>query len=434
MTLLTLAAALVLSAHAQAAPAARLNAGAKTEPAPQYSAPQKELLASMAHWALLCRPDSADPAMRGLAARLGALRQRVDQPLDNGQLSSVHNDFEAWKSDLSKLLYASSDRKLDEAAFRGDLEKGVHALSVIAEDSHVSAQDLKKVKAQMGTLKRAVGPVAASYYFDRARSQGGVGVLAAARSQGTAGAEKIFANYQFRGYTGTPRVLNPSQSGSVPLQYVDYKPETASGWSLKGLISSVSSTARRYAGKVADSIVNFSRKYGVDERLQTALVWVESHFNPGATSGAGAMGLGQLMPGTAAGLGVRNSYDIDQNLRGSASYLKSLLNQFSNANEMRYTQGLYAWGKNRVQSGQSEDAVWQDIFAKTPLGIKNAIAAYNAGGGAVRYYAHNDYRNLIRVGKGYAETINYVPAVLRRYFDVYLKTPTDKGGPQLFSI
>lgn len=398
---------------------------------------QQELVKSMTHWALVCRPDSADPRMQDLAGRLGELRARADKPLPPQGEQALQKDFNAWKDELSALLYESAgDAKLDQAGFRRQLEQGVHGLGIIAEDSHVTQQDLKQVRAQMKTLRRVMGPVAANYYFDRARNQGSVGVLAAARAEGTQGTAKFFA-----GYTGQARVLHPDQAGPVPLEYANYQPASASGWSLKGVISSVSSTARRYAGKVADSIVTFAHKYGIDERLEAAFVWVESAFNPHAKSGAGAMGLGQLMPGTARGLGVHNAYDIDQNLRGSASFVKSLLNQFSTPDELRYTRGLYAFGKTRVQRGEDPDRVWREIFSKTPLGVKNAIAAYNAGAGAITYYAHGDYMNLPRKrtaaaereGRGYWQTIHYVPAVLRRYFDLYLKTPDDPAGPALFS-
>lgn len=434
---LVLAAALAAPAHAAEAPAPGMSAPEKTgSEAPALPKAQQELAKSMTHWALVCPPDAADPRLRDLAERLGALRARADQPLDAPGTQALQKDFNAWKDKLAALLSAdSSDAKMTPAQFRSQLEKGVAGLAAIAEDSHISAQDRRKASAQIDTLRRVIGPVAANYYYDHTESRGGVGVIAQARAQGAAGTAKFF-----KGYTGQARVLNPAQAGPVPLELASYQPQSASGWSLKGVIDSVSSTARRYAGKVAQAIVDVSHKYGIDERLQAAFVWVESAFNPRAKSGAGAMGLGQLMPGTARSLGVRNPYDINQNLRGSASFVKSLLGQFSTPDELRYTQGLYAWGKIRVQRGESADKVWHDVFAKTPLGVKNAIAAYNAGSGAITSYAHGNYMNLPRKrtaaaqrnGEGYWQTVNYVPAVLRRYFEIYLHTPTERGGPSIF--
>lgn len=67
--------------------------------------------------------------------------------------------------------------------------------------------------------------------------------------------------------------------------------------------------------------------HGVDPRLLAALVWQESAFLPDARSPAGAIGLAQLMPGTAADLGV-DPYDPEQNLHGGARYLRAQLDRF----------------------------------------------------------------------------------------------------------
>lgn len=66
---------------------------------------------------------------------------------------------------------------------------------------------------------------------------------------------------------------------------------------------------------------------GLDPDLFLKLVQAESSFNPNAGSSAGAIGLAQLMPGTAAELGV-DPYDPEQNLRGGARYLKQQLDRF----------------------------------------------------------------------------------------------------------
>jgi len=66
---------------------------------------------------------------------------------------------------------------------------------------------------------------------------------------------------------------------------------------------------------------------GVDPQLLTALVWTESAFRVDAVSPAGAIGLGQLMPGTAAGMGV-DPLDPRDNLRGAATYLAQQLSAF----------------------------------------------------------------------------------------------------------
>jgi soluble lytic murein transglycosylase-like protein len=106
-------------------------------------------------------------------------------------------------------------------------------------------------------------------------------------------------------------------------------------------------------------------KHGIDPALLAGLVKQESGFNPNAGSPAGARGLAQLMPGTAAGLGVTNVLDPVQNLDGGAKYLR---------------QQLDAFGGD----------------------VTRALAAYNAGPGAVQRYGGVP---------PYAETQNYVRIV-----------------------
>jgi soluble lytic murein transglycosylase-like protein len=108
-----------------------------------------------------------------------------------------------------------------------------------------------------------------------------------------------------------------------------------------------------------------AKKYGLDPALLAGLVKQESGFNPNAGSPAGARGLTQLMPGTAAGLGVTNVLDPAQSLDGGAKYLR---------------QQLDAFGGD----------------------VTRALAAYNAGPGAVQRYGGVP---------PYAETQNYVRAV-----------------------
>jgi len=74
------------------------------------------------------------------------------------------------------------------------------------------------------------------------------------------------------------------------------------------------------------------RQYALPEGLLDALIWTESRYNPVAISKAGAVGLGQLMPGTAQALGVDNRYDPRANLLGAAQYLRQLLDQFGAIN------------------------------------------------------------------------------------------------------
>lgn len=96
------------------------------------------------------------------------------------------------------------------------------------------------------------------------------------------------------------------------------------------------SRARRLAGRLVAPpdgemqrlIENFAFDRELDPRLVQAVVQVESGYNPRALSNKGAMGLMQLMPGTAADLAVDDPWDIEQNLRGGTSYLRRMLDRF----------------------------------------------------------------------------------------------------------
>jgi soluble lytic murein transglycosylase-like protein len=121
-------------------------------------------------------------------------------------------------------------------------------------------------------------------------------------------------------------------------------------------------------GSYGAMIQSASRKYQVDPRLVSAVAEAESHFQQGAVSSAGAVGVMQLMPETAASLGV-NPYDAAQNIDGGTHYLRQMLDSFGGD-------------------------------------VKKAVAAYNAGAQAVR-----DYNGV----PPYGETESYVNEVLDLY-------------------
>lgn len=91
----------------------------------------------------------------------------------------------------------------------------------------------------------------------------------------------------------------------------------------------------------------YADRYNLDPALVLAVIRVESNFNAGAVSPAGARGLMQLMPGTARVLGVRDSFDPEQNIAGGTKYLAQQVAEFGN--DARLVLAAYHAGPANVR-------------------------------------------------------------------------------------
>ena len=112
---------------------------------------------------------------------------------------------------------------------------------------------------------------------------------------------------------------------------------------------------------------------GIDPDLMRAMIQCESAYNPTAKSRMGSMGLMQLMPQTAARFGVKDAWQVDQNLRGGAKYLRFLLDHYQGDTARAVT--AYNAGETAVdQSGSMAPPEESRLYAKAVLNLYRAKA------------------------------------------------------------
>ncbi len=126
-----------------------------------------------------------------------------------------------------------------------------------------------------------------------------------------------------------------------------------------------------------EAIARAADRHGLDPKLLHALVIVESAYRVDAVSSAGAGGLTQLMPGTAADLGVRDRFDVEQNLSGGADYLARQMLRFG---DVRLALAAYNSGPGRVaRLGRIPDIAETRAYV---VAVVDCYLALTAGRGA----------------------------------------------------
>jgi soluble lytic murein transglycosylase-like protein len=142
------------------------------------------------------------------------------------------------------------------------------------------------------------------------------------------------ALYTYTDENGTPVFTNIPPVGRVEGLRISGREEEAPGRS------------ERPEQSIDAIIDQAALDFGVDSTLIRSIIKTESNFNPRAVSPKGARGLMQLMPATAKWLGVEDSFDPEQNIRGGVGYFRFLMDRFNN--DLELSLAAYNAGENLV--------------------------------------------------------------------------------------
>lgn len=174
--------------------------------------------------------------------------------------------------------------------------------------------------------------------------------------------EAMGADSRFEAMAALSAELNPdalaSNPTALPVQISEAPPTpSVAPDSIRQMSAEVSRVANYIASYnkrldsqetagIAQAIVHFSNRYGVDYRLLTSLIAVESSFRKDVVSSSGAIGMGQLKPDTARWLGVLNPYDPVDNIAGTARFLSWLVRKYNG--NLEYALSGYYQGPGYV--------------------------------------------------------------------------------------
>lgn len=191
---------------------------------------------------------------------------------------------------------------------------------------------------------------------------------------------RMDAEYSHLGERSGPQVVQPDESTpESSFDEIEYDFTEIERDYIENMMYFNQSLDEPTAQEIFIAISTYAAQYPtVDARLVMALVAAESAFRPDAVSRCGALGLGQLMPFTAEGFGICDPFNIDDNIRGTFTYL------------------------------DREIARW----AEYNYPLDRVLAAYNAGPSAVQRYTDAPHHGI----PPYEETVNYVRRVINYYF------------------
>ncbi len=121
--------------------------------------------------------------------------------------------------------------------------------------------------------------------------------------------------------------------------------------------------------KILNIIKHFAKKYGVNFKIAQAIAKIESDYNPKSVSSSGAKGVMQLMDKTAKSYGVKNPFDVDENIRGGILFLKHLISKYHN---VKLVAAAYNAGESAVDRYKGVPP-----FKETQYYVKKFLSIYN---------------------------------------------------------
>jgi hypothetical protein len=309
------------------------------------SANKEKLLNEIESWRAMHLPHLTPPDELTVRfePRLDGIKAAAKGAVDADGLAQPLKDFSDWKKELLAQQYAQAkSRGLTHESFANFTREETQEAAFSAALHERLFQDAVK-RAVVVTQQRAqTATTDPSRFFD------GRGLPPGLHAGGS---DVVLAS-------------PPSSDPTDPSRYAKVREI------LLSQIPAGSKARRARMARIIDSAIKEAIRQGADPLLALSVIQNESGFNPSAESAVGARGLMQIMPETGRGLGVRDSdqlWDVQTNLRAGIRFLKSLCSTFS---------------------------------------VKSAVAAYNAGAGAVHKYGGVP---------PYRETQGYVKNVLAYY-------------------
>ncbi len=283
-----------------------------------------------------------DPADVKFGPSLDRLKSRLNDPHED--VPSLRRALHDWKLAVFQAKYGDSSGPGFCAYVNGDTRKA-RSIADFARALTVQVQIEETTRARLASFAAAQSP------FDGARAYG-------------------HASYDF---SNSSAFFAPASAG----------PDDLARYSkVRQILVSEGANPR-----IVDAAIREALRQHADPLLVLSVINAESGFNPYARSAVGARGLMQIMPGTGRDLGVNNAgmlYDVETNIAAGVRYLRGLWGDFADFS---------------MSNLQNVDPFYS-------RGVKNVVAAYNAGPGAVQKY-HGV--------PPYLETQGYVRAVLDYY-------------------